>query len=185
MTTLLFGLVIFFSAHTFTMFRDKRQQAIDTIGMLPYRGLYSLVSLGGFVLIVMGYGDAPRVELWPTPMWLRSVAMLLMLPVFVLVAAVYLPGHIKAKIKNPMLMAVKTWALAHLLANGDLASALLFGCFLVWAIIDLVAVKRSGRSSVVDNPKPAFDVAAIAMGLAIYAAILFFGHPYLSGVALV
>ena len=185
MTLLVAGLLVFFAAHTFTMFRGVRQQVVDKIGTLPYRGLYSVVSLTGFIMIVMGYGDAPKVLLWDTPLWLRYTAMILMLPVFVCMAAVYLPGHIKATLKNPMLIGLKTWAFCHLLLNGDLASALLFGAFLTWAVIDLIAVKRSGRSSVVENPKPVFDIAAVAIGLGIYALIYFFAHPYLSGVALV
>lgn len=181
MTLLIVGLAIFFAVHTFTMFRDARQRAVDRLGALPYRGLYSLISLGGFVLLVMGYGDAPKIALWAPPVWTRHVAMVLMIPVFVLLVAANVPGNIKARLGNPMLIAVKTWALAHLIANGDLASVILFGSFLAWSVVDLIAVKRSGRSSVVAEPKAAFDVVAVVVGLGIYALLLVWAHPWVSG----
>ena len=102
-----------------------------------------------------------------------------------LLVSAYLPGHIKARVKNPMLMALKTWALAHLLVNGDLASMLLFGAFLAWGVVDLVAVKRSGRSSVVAEPLVAYDVVAVVIGLGIYALIVTRLHVYIAGVPIV
>jgi uncharacterized membrane protein len=183
-TMLVSGLMIFFTAHVFTMFRGARQRAVDKLGVLAYRGVYSLVSIAGFVLIVKGYGDAARVDLWVPAAWMRQLTMLLMLPVFVLIAAAYMPGFIKAKVKNPMLIALKTWAFAHLLANGDIASVMLFGSFLVWAVVDLIAVKRTNRSAVVAHPRALFDGLAVIAGLAIYTLIVLFAHPYLAGVAL-
>lgn len=108
MGTFIAGLALFFSAYTFILFHDARAAAIDKLGTLGYRGLLSLVSLGGFVLLVMGYANAPRVPVWAPPLWLRHVSMLLMLPAFVILVAAYVPGHIKAKLKNPMPIAVKT-----------------------------------------------------------------------------
>ena len=185
MTTLLAGLAVFFAVHSFTMFRHARAQMIERLGALPYRGVYSVLALAGFVLIVMGYGDAPRIEIWAPPLWLRYVAMLLLLPVFVLAAAANMPGHIKNRVGNPLLLATKTWAFAHLLVNGDLASMILFGSFLAWAVIDLIAVKRTERSAAVTAPRGLFDVVAVVVGLGIYAAILVWGHVYLSGVVLI
>lgn len=185
MTLLVAGLAIFFAAHSFTMFRGARAQLVERLGALPYRGLFSLVSLAGFVLVVMGYGDAPRIPVWAPPPFMRHLTMLFMLPVFVLLVSAYLPGHIKARVKNPMLMALKTWALAHLLVNGDLASMLLFGAFLAWGVVDLVAVKRSGRSSVVAEPLVAYDVVAVVIGLGIYALIVTRLHVYIAGVPIV
>jgi uncharacterized membrane protein len=95
------------------------------------------------------------------------------------------PGYIKARVKNPMLMALKTWALAHLLSNGDLASILLFGAFLTFGVVDLIAVKRTGRSAVVADPKAVFDAVAVVAGLGIYALIVFWAHVYIAGVPLV
>ncbi|MCC6709876.1 MAG: NnrU family protein [Gammaproteobacteria bacterium] len=179
------GLALFFAAHTFSMFRDARASLVARLGALPYRGLYSLVSLAGFALIVHGYAHAPRIDVWLPPVALRHVTMLLMLPVFVLLAAAYVPGHIKARLGNPMLLALKTWALAHLLINGDLASMLLFGAFLGFAVVDLMAVKRSGRSSVVEQPRALFDVLAVAVGLIIYGAFIMGLHRALVGVPVI
>ncbi|MEX2482905.1 MAG: NnrU family protein [Gammaproteobacteria bacterium] len=184
MTLLMSGLVAFFAAHSFTMFREPRARLIERIGPLPYRGLHSLVSLAGFIAIVIGYGDAPRIDLWAPPVWLRPFAMMLMLPVFVLLAAAYLPCNIKARVRNPMLLAVKIWAFAHLLVNGDLASMLLFGSFLAWAVVDLIAVKRSGRSAVVAAPRELYDAVAITLGLVVYGLVLTRFHVYLAGVPL-
>lgn len=178
------GLVLFFIPHSFTMWRSARGRLVERLGVLPYRGLYSLVALGGFVLMVLGYGDAPRIEVWAPPYWLRHVAMLLMVPALVLLVAAYVPGHIKARVRNPMLLAVKTWAFAHLLANGDLASMILFGAFLTWSVIDLIAVKRGGRGAVVAQPRMAFDVVALVGGLGLYAGLLGGLHQYVAGVAL-
>lgn len=182
MFELIAGLALFFAAHSFTMFRDARQALVDRLGPLAYRGLYSVVSLIGFVLIVRGYGHAPIVDVWVPPPALRHLTMLLMLPVFVLLAAAYLPGNIKARIRNPMLMALKTWALAHLLINGDLRSLLLFGAFLAWGVVDLIAVKRSGRSPVVARPRVVFDVVAVVVGLALYGGFVMGLHQQLIGV---
>lgn len=184
MTTLVLGLVVFFAMHSFSMARGARAALVGRIGPLPYRLLFSLISLAGLVAIVMGYGDAPRVDVWAPPTWLRHLAMLLMVPVFPLLIAAYVPGNIKARLRNPMLMAIKTWALAHLLVNGDLASMLLFGSFLAWAVVDLVAVKRSGRSSRVANPRSLFDALAIAGGLVVYGLVLTRWHVHLAGVPL-
>ncbi len=176
------GLALFFATHVFTMFRDARAALVARLGALPYRGLYSLLSLLGFVLIVHGYGHAPRIDVWLPPASLRHLTMLLMLPVFVLLVAAYVPGHIKAKVKNPMLMALKTWALAHLLVNGDLASMLLFSAFLTFGVVDLIAVKRSGRSAVVAEPRVLFDVLALVIGLGVYVGFVMGLHRALIGV---
>ncbi|MEQ8660217.1 MAG: NnrU family protein [Gammaproteobacteria bacterium] len=184
MTLLVLGLLVFFTVHSFSMFRDARAALVGRIGALPYRLVFSLLSLAGFVAIVIGYGDAPRIAVWAPPVWLRHVTMLLMLPVFVLLAAAYLPCNIKARVRNPMLIAVKTWALAHLLVNGDLASILLFGSFLAWAVADLIAVKRSGRGAVVAHPNSMLDAVAVAIGLIVYALVITRLHVYLAGVPL-
>ena len=184
MTLLVIGLAAFFAAHSFTMLRSARERVVARLGLLPYRGLHALISLAGFVAIVIGYGDAPRIDLWAPPGWLRPVAMVLMLPAFVLLVSAYLPGNIKARVGNPMLIALKTWAFAHLLVNGDLAALLLFGSFLAWAVVDLIAVKRSGRSAVVEAPRAVYDAIAIAIGLIVYVLVVARWHVYLAGVAL-
>ena len=176
------GLAIFFAAHTFTMFRQARETLVKRLGALPYRGLYSLVSLLGFALIVHGYGQAPRIDVWLPSPGLRHLTLLLMVPAFVLLAAAYLPGHIKATVRNPMLLALVTWALGHLLINGDLASILLFASFLLYAVINLIAVTRAGRSPQVPAPGVLFDVLAIVLGALIYAGFVMGLHGYLIGV---
>lgn len=185
MTLFVIGLILFFAAHSFSMLRARREALVLKLGAIPYRLLHSVISLAGFALIVIGYGDAPRIELWAPPAFMRHLTMLLMLPVFVFLSAAYMPGHIKARLGNPMLMALKTWALAHLLVNGDLASMLLFGSFLAWGVVDLIAVKRSGRSSVVARPRALYDLVAVALGLAIYVATVLWLHGALIGVPLV
>ena len=137
------------------------------------------------VVIVHGYGHSPRVDICLPPAVLRHLTLLLMLPVFVLLAAAYVPGHIKARVGNPMLMALKTWALAHLLVNGDLASMLLFGAFLAFGVVDLIAVKRTGRSAVVDKPRALFDVLAVVVGLVIYGGFIMGLHRALIGVPII
>ena len=184
MTLLLFGLALFFAVHGFTLFRTQRAAVIARIGALPYRGLYSVLALAGFVALVIGYGQAPRIELWAPPAPLRPVALVLMLPVFVLLVAAYLPCHIRARLGHPMLIAVKTWALAHLLVNGDLASLLLFGSFLAWAVIDLVQVRRGGRTTPVAAPRDAWDAVAVGVGLVVYGLFLTHLHAALIGVPL-
>jgi uncharacterized membrane protein len=185
MATLLAGLLLFFGAHGFSMFRAARARLVEHLGALPYRGLYSVVSLLGFVLIVLGYGHAPRIEIWAPPEWLRHVAMLLLLPFFVLLIAAYVPGYIKARLGNPMLLSLKTWAFAHLLANGDLASMLLFGSFLAFGVVDLIAVKRSGRSAQVAAPRALFDGLALGAGLVLYVLFIVRLHNWLIGVPLI
>lgn len=176
------GLAIFFAAHTFTMFRDAREALVTRLGARPYRGLYSLISLVGFALMVHGYAHAPRVDVWLPPPGLRHLTLLLMVPAFVLLAAAYLPGHIKAAVRNPMLLALMTWALGHLLINGDLASMLLLASFLLYAVINLIAVTRGGRSPQVPAPRVSFDVLAIVLGALIYAGFVMGAHEFLIGV---
>ncbi len=185
MFELIAGLAVFFAAHTFTLLRDVRGALVARLGALPYRGLYSLISLFGFVLIVHGYGQAPRIDVWLPPSALRHLTALLMLPVFVLLAAAYVPGYIKAKLRNPMLLALTSWALAHLLSNGDLASMLLFVSFLLYAVVDLIAVQHSGRGAQVRAPRGLFDVLALVIGLLIYGGFVMGGHQILMGVPVI
>jgi uncharacterized membrane protein len=147
----------------------------------------SLVSIAGLVLIVVGYGQArlaPTVLYMP-PSWMRHVTFLLMLPVFPLMFAAYLPGRIKARVKHPMLTAVKTWAFAHLLANGMLADVLLFGGFLAWAVADRISLKRRESTLNITAKASAInDVIAVVAGLALYVATLLWLHRLLIGMPL-
>ena len=193
MTLLIAGLVLFIGAHAVTMMRDVRAELIGRMGEGLYKGLYSLASGAGLALIVWGYIQyraSGYIPVWEPPRWTRHLAWTLMLPVFPLLIATYVPGRIKAALKHPMLVAVKIWALAHLLANGDLGSILLFGSVLAWAIIDRISLKRRAVQSEVAAaraPDAATatrnDVIAIVVGLAIYAAVLLWLHPILFGVS--
>jgi uncharacterized membrane protein len=148
--------------------------------------VYSIASLVGFVLIVQGYAAArlDPVVLYEPPFWQRHVAMLLMLPVFPLLVAAYLPGRIKAAVKHPMLTATKAWALSHLLVNGMLADVLLFGGFLAWAVIDRISAgKRPQPAPPATPPSVRNDVIAVVLGLVLYAVFAFWAHPRWIGVS--
>jgi uncharacterized membrane protein len=187
MLWLVIGLVAFLGAHSLSIVAPAwRDAQVARRGEGAWKGLYSVVSLVGLVLIVVGYGatrQAP-VLLWNPPVWTRHLAALLMLPVFVCFLAAYLPGRIKTALKHPMLVAVKLWALAHLLANGTLADVLLFGGFLAWAVADRISLKRRTPRPVPGAPPgPASDVIAVIAGLAIYAVTVLWAHQWLFGVS--
>ncbi|MDT4861986.1 NnrU protein [compost metagenome] len=190
MLLLILGLVLFLGVHSVSIVSpDGRHRLVKQLGEGPWKGLYSLVSLAGFVLIVIGYGAAREapVLLYTSPNGFRHLAAVLMLPVFVLLLAAYLPGRIQRAAKHPMLLAVKLWALAHLLANGTLADVLLFGGFLVWAVIDRISVKKRAAAGLL-RPGPvlpgskANDAIALVGGLAIYGLFVVWAHAWLIGV---
>lgn len=183
MILLILGLALFLGSHTFTRFRGPRDALEARLGAMPFKGLYSLVALAGFVLIIIGWGQyraAGMIAVWEPPGFLRHVAWLLMMPVFVLLAAVYAPGRIKAAVGHPMLAAVKLWALAHLLVNGDLGSLLLFGGFLAWAVFARV---RLGKAERVAVPWGKGDAIAGIGGLAAWIVFFLWLHPLLIGVS--
>jgi uncharacterized membrane protein len=192
MITLLLGLVVFLGVHSVSIVsRRWRDSMVAKVGPGTWRIIYSLISIVGFYLIVRGYSIARQdpLVLYQTPHWLRYLSALLMLPVFPLLIAAYTSGRIKAAVKHPMLVAVKSWALAHLLVNGTLADVLLFGGFLVWAVADRIAVGRrpaparqmfGGRER---SRSGTVDVVAVVVGLAIYAVFMFWAHVRLFGVS--
>lgn len=185
---LIAGLLIFLGIHSISIVAPgARDRWAAAVGANAWRGVYSVISLAGFVMLIYGYGIArqsPQV-LYVPPLWLHRVALLLMLPVFPLLFATYLPGRIKMAVKHPMLVAVKTWALAHLLANGMLADVLLFGGFLAWAVADRISLKNRALRPVSGlPPAPWNDAIAIVGGLAIYALMLCCLHRLLIGVPL-
>ena len=149
MSLLILGLVLFLGIHTLTTMRDARATVIGRLGEGPYKGLYSLVSAVGLVLIVWGfssYRSGGYIQVWNPPIAIfHPIALVLLWFAFVALAATYAPpGKIKAMLRHPMLVAVKAWALSHLLVNGDLGSMLLFGGLLAWAVYDRIALKRRG-----------------------------------------
>lgn len=187
MTLLVLGLVLFLGPHSISIVAPAwRDRQVALRGEKAWKGIYAIVSLVGFVLIVYGYGLARQspIVLYDPPRALRHFALLLMVPVFPLLFATYLPGRIKALAKHPTLVATKFWALAHLLGNGTLADVLLFGGFLVWAIVDRISVKRRPvRATPGAPPRAINDVIAVVGGLAVYAAFVVFLHRWLFGVS--
>lgn len=185
MTLLIIGIIVFLGVHLLPTYPELRERLIERLGQNGYRALFSLVSILGFVLIVWGFARAPFIQIWSPPGWTRHIAMLLMLPVFILLIAAYVPGQIKAKLRHPVLIAIKLWALAHLLANGDLASIILFGSFLAYAVFDRITLKRRKATGLVTVPErgPARnDVISVVGGLALYVIFLVWLHPLLIGV---
>ena len=188
MKVLLLGLLIFFGVHSVSIVNDPwRNRMVANIGEWPWKGLYALVSLAGFVLIVRGYGLARLnpVIFYTPPEWLRPLALVLLVPVFPLLLAAYLPGRIQAATRHPMLAATMLWAVAHLLANGMLADVLLFGAFFMWALADRISMRhRTQRPIPGVPPSRANDFAAVAGGLALYLAFVLWLHGWLIGVPL-
>src|SRR6202030_3055624 len=163
-----------------------RARTIQRVGEGAWKGAYALISLIGFVMICYGFGLAPPAGpmVFAPPAWARHAALIVMLPVFPLLIAAYFPGRIKTAAKHPMLAAVKLWAFAHLLANGGLADVLLFGGFLVWAVVDRISVQRRTAPQALRTapPGPWNDAIAIVLGLAIYALVIGWAHVRLFGV---
>ena len=187
MLVLVVGLVLFLGIHSIGIVAPGwRNVQVEQRGEKAWKGIYAVISIAGFVLLLYGYGlarQAPLV-LYSPPAWMRHVTALLMIPVFPLLIAAYAPGRIKAVTKHPMLVATKLWAFSHLLANGTLADVLLFGGFLAWAVADRISLKkRPARPIPGAPPGPLNDVIAVVVGLALYALFVFKAHVWLIGVS--
>jgi uncharacterized membrane protein len=181
------GLVIFLGAHVFVTMRNERAMLVAKLGAWPYRGLFSLVSIIGIVLIAYGFASyraAGMIMVWDPPAWTRHIVVALMWPASIMLAAAYIPGNIKRVLKHPMLVAVKTWAFAHLCANGDLGGIILFGAVLVWAVYDRITLKRRADPGAPPIPMGGVknDIIAIVVGTIIYLALGFVFHPVVIGV---
>lgn len=188
MTLLIVGLILFLGVHSTRAMADGwRTAMIGKLGEGPWKGVYSLLSVVGFVLLVYGYGiaRADPIVLWIPPVWTRHLAALLTIPAFILLAAAYVPrNRIKAAIGHPMLVGTKTWALAHLLANGNLADVILFGGFLFWAAFAFRAARRRDRIAGVRYPSgpAALTLITIVAGLLAWALFAFVLHGWWIGV---
>lgn len=186
---LLAGLIVFLGVHSVRVFADGfRSSFIAARGELAWKGLYTLLSIAGFVMIVYGYGDARTapIPLWQPPVWTRHVAALLTLPAFIMLAAAYIPGNgIKARLKHPMLLGTKVWAFAHLLSNGTLADVLLFGGFLVWAVLCFRACRQRDRANgtVYESRGIVRTLGAVAIGVIAWFVFAMYLHTALIGVA--
>jgi uncharacterized membrane protein len=187
MITLIAGLIIFLGVHSVSIINEPwRDRMVEKIGLWPWKGLYSALSLVGFILIVNGYEIASITTpiLYYPPLWLQHLSLLLLVPVFILLIAAYMPGRIKQAVTHPMLTAVKLWALAHLLANGSLADVALFGSFLLWAVLDRISFRRRVARPIPGAPvSPKNDAIAIGAGLLLYLAFLLWLHKLLFGVS--
>jgi uncharacterized membrane protein len=185
--TMFLGLVLFLGTHSIGIVAPSwRDQVKSVWGPGRWRGLYSILSIIGFALIIYGFTRArlDPIVWYSPPFWLRSVARILMVPVFPLAFAAYLPGKIQRVTKHPLLLAVKLWALAHLLANGTVADVVLFGAFLLWAGADRVALKRHPKPMRAALPVSGWnDLIAVTLGLAFYAWMLLWLHLHLIGIS--
>jgi len=207
MTWLIIGLILFLGAHSIRMVADDwRTQAIASWGEKPFKGVYSLLALVGFYAMVTGYAEArmQTVALWTPPIATRHVSVLLMLFASVLMAAAYVPrNHLKMRMGHPMVLSVKVWALAHLLANGNLADVVLFGSFLVWSVFNFKAARARDRAAApealrlqadgaentnaVPGDQPIANTTAtlltVLIGVALWAMFVFYLHVQLVGVS--
>ena len=191
MLLLVIGLAIFILIHLVPTTPELRRGVIERFGEAPYKIAFSLISAIGFAIIVVGYAKLQAMPgknpvLWVPPHGMRHATMLLMLFAFVLLAAAYIPSRIRTKVRHPMLAAIMLWALAHLLVRGDLGSIVLFGTFLVWAIYDRITVTTREALGPLGARTGGLggDLAAIAVGVGSYAAMLVWGHARLIGVPL-
>ncbi len=188
MTILILGLLLFLGTHSVRIVaEDWRARQIARLGLGHWKLLYSAIAVATLALVVWGYGmtRVDPIVVWNPPAWTRHAAALLTLPAFVLIAAAYVPGNrIKAALHHPMILGIKVWALAHLIANGRLGDVVLFGSFLVWAILDFKAARTRDLAAGTRYAAGSLrqDAIAIALGLALWAAIAFWLHAWITGV---
>jgi uncharacterized membrane protein len=206
MTQLILGLILFLGAHSVRIWADGwRNQTIEAYGEKAFKGVYALVSILGFYLLVVGYGEArlQTVALWNPPIFTKHISMLLMLLSSILLMATYIPrNHFKMRLGHPMVLSVKVWALSHLLANGNLADLVLFGSFLIWAVLNFRSARARDRalllnlndaedpaaeplteSESTNQPKLLSTIITLVGGMAIWVLITFVLHAKIVGVS--
>jgi uncharacterized membrane protein len=181
------GLLLFLGPHVLTAFRTQRQSIVDRIGENAYKVVYSLISFAGVVLMFYGYAEYRAtgwINVWNPPAWTRHLAVTLIWPAMICLVATYSPGRIKAVLKHPTLVGLKLWALAHLLANGDLGSIVLFGSLLAYAVFDRISLKRRTDPGAPPIPVGGLrnDVIAVVGGTVLYVLLGWWFHPYVIGV---
>jgi uncharacterized membrane protein len=186
LTIMILGLAGFLGAHAFVTFRAQRAAVVARLGEGPYKGLFALVSLIGFGLIVYGFAQYRAeglIPVWSPPAWTRHVTVALVWPSIICVTAAYIRGDIQRVLKHPMLVGVKLWAVAHLIANGDLGGIILFGSVLAWAVFDRITLKRrtDPGAPAIPNGGRRNDVIAVVVGTLLYLALGFWFHPYVIG----
>ena len=206
MTQLILGLILFLGAHSVRIWADGwRNQTIEAYGEKAFKGVYALVSILGFYLLVVGYGEArlQTVALWNPPIFTKHISMLLMLLSSILLVATYIPrNHFKMRLGHPMVLSVKVWALSHLLANGNLADLVLFGSFLIWAVLNFRSARARDRALLLhlnvtedaageplaetestNQPKLLSTIITLVSGIATWALITFVLHAKVVGVS--
>ena len=180
------GLVVFIGAHVFVTMRDQRAALIGRIGEWPYKGLLALASIIGLILIGYGFGEyraTDWIDVWYPPRWTFYITQILMWPASILVVAAYIRGNIWRTLKHPMLVGVKTWAVAHLISNGDLGSILLFGSFVLWAGYDRMTLKHRADAGAPTIPAGGHrnDILALVVGTVLYVVLGLVFHPLVGG----
>lgn len=188
MTILLIGIALFLVVHLLTTFRDVRENLINKYGLKNYKLGYSLFAAIGLLLIIWGFGAyraGGLIQIWDPPTWTRHLAMPLVWIAFIALASRRAPGssRIRGWLRHPTLVAIKAWALAHLLVNGDLGGMILFGSFLAFGVYDRISVKKRGDAGTLQSEAFARgDLIAVVAGTVLFVLILFL-HPWLFGVA--
>lgn len=196
LAVMILGLALFLGIHLLPTRRELRGRIVSAMGEGSYKLVYALVSVLGIALIAWGFGHyraAGMIDVWEgsvspkTLHILKHITVALMLPAVILFVASYLRGHIYTTLKHPMLASVKLWAAAHLLANGDLGSMILFGSFLAWAVLDRISLKRRADAGGPPIPVGGWgnDAIAVAIGIVVYVALAFAFHPVVIGVPVV
>ncbi|MHA1517715.1 MAG: NnrU family protein [Alphaproteobacteria bacterium] len=188
MALLIIGIIVFLGIHLLPAFPHLREALIGKLGETGYKIFFAVASIAGLALLVWGFTVAPFVQVWSPPAWTRWVAIMLMLPAFIFLVAAYVPGRIKATVKHPFLVAIKTWALAHLIANGDLASIILFGSFLAYAVFDRISLKGRKPTELIEAAAEGCarnDVIAVVLGVVLFVVFAIWLHPLLFGRAVV
>ncbi|MBV6658475.1 MAG: NnrU family protein [Devosiaceae bacterium] len=186
MVLFLIGLVGFLGVHSVRIVAPGvRETIVQNQGLNTWKLGYTVISLVTFVLLVMGYADAKLAlgPLWQPPVWISHITVVLMLPALIALAAAYVPSKLKARLKHPMLVAIKIWALAHLLANGWVIHLLVFGAFLTWAVADRISVKRRGEPDPVAPSGWTGDAIAVGVGVVAWIVLIGWAHVWLFGVA--
>jgi len=184
MTILILGLIIFISIHLLPAFPGVRTRLLRKYGDKRYKGLFSLVAATGLIVIIVGMIYRDFIHLWVPPVWGRHAATTLMLPAIILLVAADVPSNIKRFTRHPMLWGVTLWACAHLLANGDLASLILFGTFGSYALFDMWSANRRGSEKNTQVYPVSKDAKLAIIGIVVYAVIIFI-HPYVIGVPVI
>jgi uncharacterized membrane protein len=183
LSVLILGLLVFLATHVFVTMRETRSAAIARVGMNAYRALFSIVSLVSLALIIWGYRNTPWIQVWSPPAFMRHITIGLMLLASIALVAYFIPSHIKAWLKHPLLVAAKTWAFAHLLVNGDLGSIVMFGVFLAWGVYARIAANKRGDQGFTTLPAGwTNDIIVVLLGIVIYLALGYAFHPMVIGV---